>query len=47
MRRRAFLLTPLLLPAFAAAGQGAMRYPAASRGTRLACAEQVRGTAPA
>ena len=35
MRRRAFLLTPLLLPALAAA-RDAVRYPAASRGTRLA-----------
>lgn len=34
MRRRAFLLTPLLLPALAAA-KDAVRYPAASRGTRL------------
>jgi predicted secreted hydrolase len=40
MRRRAFLLTPLLtpllLPAFAAAKQPAPNYPAASRATRLA-----------
>lgn len=35
MRRRAFLLTPLLLPALATA-RDAVRYPAASRGTRLA-----------
>ncbi len=36
MRRRAFLLTPLLLPAFTAAKQPAVTYPAASRATRLA-----------
>lgn len=36
MRRRAFLLTPLLLPAFTAAKQPAVSYPAASRATRLA-----------
>ena len=40
MRRRAFLLTPLLLPALlppgTAAKQPAVAYPAASRGTRLA-----------
>lgn len=40
MRRRDFLLTPLLLPALAsttaAAGKDAVRYPAASRATRLA-----------
>jgi predicted secreted hydrolase len=39
MRRRNFLLTPLLLPALAstaAAGKGPVRYPRASRATRLA-----------
>jgi predicted secreted hydrolase len=35
MRRRAFLLAPLLLPALAAARQPAADYPAASRATRL------------
>lgn len=35
MRRRSFLLAPLLLPAFTAAKQPAVRYPAASRATRL------------
>ena len=36
MRRRSFLLAPLLLPAFTAAKQPAVRYAAASRATRLA-----------
>ncbi len=38
MRRRSFLLAPLLLPALAAtaAGKGGVTYPAASRSTRLA-----------
>ena len=36
MRRRIFLLAPLLLPAFTAAKQPAVRYAAASRATRLA-----------
>jgi predicted secreted hydrolase len=35
MRRRAFLLTPLLLPAITAAKQPAVSYPAASRATQL------------
>jgi predicted secreted hydrolase len=35
MRRRAFLLAPLLLPALAVARQPAVTYPAASRATRL------------
>lgn len=36
MRRRAFLLAPLLLPSLAAAKQPAVTYPAARRATRLA-----------